>query len=77
MSASIEEKVIVEEKLPVGYVGGDPNAEFGGTEARKVLEKKLLLKLDLRMSIMVVIYILNYVRTFSLRAIRTCRPFTS
>ena len=32
----------------------DPNAEFGGTEARKVLEKKLLWKLDLRMSILVV-----------------------
>lgn len=39
----------------------DPDAEFGGTEARKALEKKLLLKIDLRMSILVVIYILNYV----------------
>ena len=38
------------------------DAEFGGPEARKRLEKKLLLKVDLRMSIMVVIYILNYVR---------------
>lgn len=36
--------------------------EFGGTEARKILEKKLLRKLDLRMSILIVIYILNYVR---------------
>ncbi|KAH7930098.1 MFS general substrate transporter [Leucogyrophana mollusca] len=39
----------------------DPDAEFGGTEARKKLEKKLLLKLDIRMSILVVIYILNYI----------------
>ena len=39
----------------------DPDGEFGGTEARKRLEKKLLLKLDVRMSILVVIYILNYV----------------
>ena len=41
--------------------GLDPDAEFGGTEARKRLEKKLLFKLDARMSILVVIYILNYV----------------
>ena len=39
----------------------DPNAEFGGTEARRKLEKRLLWKLDLRMSILVFIYILNYV----------------
>ena len=38
-----------------------PDAEFGGTEARKELERRLLLKLDARMSILVVIYILNYV----------------
>ncbi|THH31325.1 hypothetical protein EUX98_g2892 [Antrodiella citrinella] len=35
--------------------------EFGGTEARQLLEKKLLRKLDLRMSILIVIYILNYI----------------
>jgi hypothetical protein len=39
----------------------DPDAEFGGIEARKKLEKRLLLKLDTRMSILLVIYILNYV----------------
>ena len=39
----------------------DQDAEFGGTEAREKLEKKLLLKLDARMSILVVIYIFNYV----------------
>jgi len=37
------------------------DAEFGGTEARKKLERRLLWKLDLRMSILVIIYILNYV----------------
>ncbi|KAF9782268.1 MFS general substrate transporter [Thelephora terrestris] len=39
----------------------DPNAEFGGTEARKGLEERLLRKLDARMSILIVIYILNYI----------------
>lgn len=39
----------------------DPDAEFGGPEARKKLERKLLWKIDARMSILVVIYILNYV----------------
>lgn len=36
--------------------------EFGGTEERIRIERKLLWKLDCRMSIMIVIYILNYVR---------------
>lgn len=40
------------------------DAEFGGTEARRALEKRLLRKLDLRMGILVFIYILNYVSTF-------------
>ncbi|KAG5646602.1 hypothetical protein DXG03_002906 [Asterophora parasitica] len=39
----------------------DPDAEFGGAEARKVLERKLLWKVDARMSILVFIYILNYI----------------
>ena len=38
-----------------------PDAEFGGAEARRKLERKLLLKLDARMFILVIIYILNYV----------------
>jgi hypothetical protein len=46
----------------VNGLHADPDAEFGGEEARKRLEKKLLRKLDLRMSILIVIYILNYVR---------------
>ncbi|KAJ3557520.1 hypothetical protein NM688_g1438 [Phlebia brevispora] len=41
------------------YAGDD--SDFGGTEARKVLERKLLWKLDIRMFILVVIYILNYI----------------
>lgn len=40
----------------------DPNAEFGGLEERRRLEKSLIWKLDCRMTILVVIYILNYVR---------------
>jgi hypothetical protein len=42
----------------------DVDAEFGGREARLVLERRLLRKLDVRMSILVLIYILNYVRLF-------------
>ncbi|KIM90743.1 hypothetical protein PILCRDRAFT_59096 [Piloderma croceum F 1598] len=45
----------------VNDLNADPDAEFGGEEARKLLEKKLLWKLDLRMSILIVIYILNYI----------------
>ena len=40
----------------------DPDAEFGGHEARKKLEARLLRKLDARMCILIIIYILNYVR---------------
>ena len=38
--------------------------DFGGTEERQRMEKKLLRKLDTRMSILVVIYILNYVSPY-------------
>ena len=37
------------------------DAEFGGPEERGRLEKQLLQKIDRRMGILVVIYILNYV----------------
>lgn len=37
----------------------NPDLEFGGTEARQELERGLLRKLDRRMSILVLIYILN------------------
>ena len=39
----------------------DYDAEFGGPKERKRLEKKLLRKIDARMSILVAIYVLNYV----------------
>jgi hypothetical protein len=39
----------------------DPDAEFGGREVRQKLKKRLLLKVDARMSLLLVIYILNYV----------------
>ncbi|KAJ8474746.1 hypothetical protein ONZ45_g15847 [Pleurotus djamor] len=45
----------------LSHPAADPDAEFGGREARLVLEKKLLWKIDLRMSILIVIYILNYI----------------
>ena len=41
----------------------DSEEAFGDREARRRLERKLLRKLDARMSILVVIYILNYVST--------------
>ena len=40
----------------------DPDSDFGGHQARAKLERGLLRKLDMRMSILIVIYILNYVR---------------
>ncbi|KAK0468247.1 MFS general substrate transporter [Desarmillaria tabescens] len=39
----------------------DPDAKYGGHETRISLEKKLLWKIDLRMSILIFIYILNYI----------------
>jgi len=38
----------------------DVNAQFGGLEARKALEKKLLRKVDLRMLILILVYMMNY-----------------
>jgi hypothetical protein len=49
----------------------DCDTEFGGPEERKRLEKKLLRKIDARMSILIVIYILNYV-SLSLNLISSC-----
>lgn len=70
MPSSIHKDIQDEEELRVGRPNDsditsnnqDPDSEFGGSEGRKRLEKSLLLKLDLRMSILIVIYILNYVR---------------
>ena len=51
----------VEDLESIRIAQEDPDAEFGGAEARRKLERKLLLKLDARMFILVIIYILNYV----------------
>ncbi|KAF8974309.1 MFS general substrate transporter [Flammula alnicola] len=64
--ASDEKNLDYEKQIDIQRKGStsspdDPDAEFGGTEARKRLEKKLLLKVDLRMSILIFIYILNYI----------------
>lgn len=59
---SIEEKSFKDEAFIPDTNHVDPDAEFGGPEERRRLERKLLWKLDCRMSVMVLIYILNYVR---------------
>ncbi|KAH9977701.1 MFS general substrate transporter [Lactifluus volemus] len=48
----------------------DVEAEFGGREARLKLEQKLLRKLDMRMSILVLIYVLNYIDRNNISAAR-------
>lgn len=63
-----DEKAIVQLIAVVHPV--DPDAEFGGSEERKRLERKLVRKLDFRMSILVLIFILNYVRVKSLEVER-------
>lgn len=64
-SGSLKDAVGVEEKPAekTEYSGDD--SDFGGPEERRKLERRLLWKLDSRMSILVVIYILNYVRYIS------------
>ena len=62
-SASVhskEEKVDIEVSKNTTVLTGT-DEDFGGTEARRKLERRLLRKLDLRMSILIIIYILNYV----------------
>ncbi|KAI0304008.1 MFS general substrate transporter [Russula brevipes] len=46
------------------------DAEYGGREARCELERKLVRKLDMRMSILVLIYILNYIDRNNVAAAR-------
>jgi hypothetical protein len=41
----------------------DPEDAFGGAEGRKILEKQLLRKLDRRVAFLVLVSIMNYVRT--------------
>lgn len=75
MTRSIEsarekpDSVDVEQSKNAGGLTGT-DEDFGGHEARIQLERKLLRKLDLRMSILVVIYILNYVRMFCHRLLQ-------
>ncbi|KAH8118286.1 sugar transporter [Phellopilus nigrolimitatus] len=49
------------DNAPANFDHHDPDAEFGGHEARKKMERNLLRKLDARLSILIVIYILNYI----------------
>ncbi|PCH41493.1 MFS general substrate transporter [Wolfiporia cocos MD-104 SS10] len=70
MASSSSDPLVTKKLDDPGYVAeetavvpedADDDAEFGGPEARRQLEKKLLHKLDLRVSILVVIYVLNYI----------------
>jgi hypothetical protein len=51
-------------ELDSGAAPLDVDAEFGGREARLLLEQRLLRKLDMRMFILVLVYTFNYVRPF-------------
>jgi hypothetical protein len=54
----------LDSELDTGAAALDVDAEFGGREARLLLERKLLRKLDVRMSILVLIFTFNNVRPF-------------
>ena len=56
---SLKEKIGVVKHVPVE----DPDAEFGGIEERRRIERKLLWKLDCRMFIVVIMHILDHVST--------------
>ena len=51
-------------ELDTGAAPLDVDAEFGGREARLLLEQRLLRKLDVRMFILVLVYTFNYVGPF-------------
>lgn len=55
------ENALNDNDTTVEYAEED-NDEWGGLEGRRRLEKELLWKVDKRMSILILIYILNYVR---------------
>ncbi|KAE9402499.1 MFS general substrate transporter [Gymnopus androsaceus JB14] len=63
-------QVSIEKSDPAYNSLEDPDAEFGGTEARRALEKKLVRKVDIRISILIIIYILNYVDRSNISAAR-------
>ncbi|KAF8515444.1 MFS general substrate transporter [Gautieria morchelliformis] len=67
-STEVKEDVLVKEGTSIKDYSS--SEEFGGIEARRILEKKLLWKIDLRMGILVVIYILNYVDRNNVAAAR-------
>ena len=49
-------------------VDGDADAIFGGPDKRKDVERALLRKLDLRLTFLLLISVMNYVGLFSLLA---------
>lgn len=55
----------------------DYDTEFGGTVARRELEKKLLWKIDKRMSILLLIYILNIVSLLYREQVSITDKFTA
>jgi len=56
-----EESDAGEQRATADTVSRGVDSEFGGREARLKLERKLVYKLDARMSILILIYILNYI----------------
>ncbi|KAL5476680.1 hypothetical protein ACEPAI_2866 [Sanghuangporus weigelae] len=56
----IEETVVVPSSISADAYS-EQDAEFGGPEERMRSERKLVRKLDWRMSILIIIYILNYI----------------
>ena len=61
---SWDDKDSAEEVVSAAVDSGEErpgDEEFGGSAERRRIERKLLWKLDCRMSILIVIYILNYV----------------
>ncbi|KIJ55137.1 hypothetical protein M422DRAFT_152356 [Sphaerobolus stellatus SS14] len=62
MGEKVDEKVDVT-KLQVEYAINevDPDEEFGGYEERKRMEKQLVWRLDMRFSVLCLMYILNYI----------------
>ena len=69
----MKSSIAVEIKLAdedLHYSGADD--DFGGPVERRDRERKLLWKLDIRMAILVVMYILNYVRIWILAGQDVC-----
>lgn len=52
-----------EKTLNVSPPTADFDAEFGGPDERKKIEKTLVRKLDMRNAFFVILYLLNYVST--------------